>query len=89
MHHTHIDDAGHRPVIRGTDIKVSQVTSEFEHLAMTPDETVEAHPHITLANVHAALAYFYDHQQLIRAEWQAEREFLAEMRARHPSRLKA
>jgi uncharacterized protein (DUF433 family) len=27
-----------------------------------------AHPHLTLADVHAALAYYYDHQDVIRAE---------------------
>jgi uncharacterized protein (DUF433 family) len=83
----HIDDTGRRPVVRGTDIKVSQIANEFEHLGMTPDEIVEAHPHISLAEVHAALAYFYDHQALIRNEWQEARAFIAEMRLRYPSRL--
>ena len=83
----HIDDSGHRPVVRGTDIKVSQIAHEFEHLGMTADEIVEAHPHISLAEVHAALAYFYDHLALIRNEWQEGRAFIAEMRLRYPSRL--
>lgn len=85
--YSHVDDSGRRPVVRGTDIKVSQIASEFEHLGMTPDEIVEAHPHITLADVHSALSYFYDHQRLIRDEWQEARELIAEMRARHPSRM--
>lgn len=85
---SHIDDSGHRPVVRGTDIKVSQIADEFEHLGMTADEIVEAHPHISLADVHAALAYFYDHQALIRSEWQEARAFSAEMRVRYPSRLR-
>jgi len=84
---SHIDDSGQRPVVRGTDIKVSQIANEFEHLGMTADEIVEAHPHISLADVHAALAYFYDHQTLIRNEWQEGRAFIAEMRLRYPSRL--
>jgi uncharacterized protein (DUF433 family) len=85
---SHIDDTGRRPVVRGTDIKVSQVASEFEHLGMTADEIVEAHPHITLADVHAALAYYYDHPHVIRSEWQQERAVIAEMRARFPGNLK-
>lgn len=83
----HIDDTGPRPVVRGTDIKVSQIANEFEHLGMTADEIVEAHPHISLAAVHAALAYFYDHPALIRNEWREARAFIAEMRLRHPGRL--
>jgi uncharacterized protein (DUF433 family) len=82
----HIDDTGRRPVIRGTSIKVSQVASEFEHLGMTADEIVEAHPHISLADVHAALAYYYDLPHVIRSEWQQGLAISAEMRARFPSR---
>jgi uncharacterized protein (DUF433 family) len=74
-------------VVRGTDIKVSQIADEFEHMGMTADEIVEAHPHISLADVHAALAYFFDHQSLIRREWHESRAFIAEMRVRYPSRL--
>lgn len=84
----HVDDTGRRPVIRGTDIKVSQVASEFEHLGMTADEIVEAHPHLSLSDVHAALAYYYDHPQVIRQECQEGRAIIAEMRARLPSNSK-
>ena len=83
----HIDDARERPVVAGTNVKVSQIASEAEHLGMTPDEIVEAHPHLTLADVHAALMYYYDHRDAIRSDWQSERELIAEMRARHPGRL--
>lgn len=52
---------------------------------MTPDEVLAAHPHLTLAQVHAALAYFYDHRQEI--EWGAEELVVIEqeLRARFPS----
>jgi uncharacterized protein (DUF433 family) len=65
----HIDDRRSRPVVAGTDIKVSQIAWEHEHHGMAPDEIVEAHPHLTLADVHAALAYFYDHMEAIQADW--------------------
>lgn len=84
---SHIDDSVPRPVIRGTDIKVSQIASESEHRWMTPDEIVEAHPHLTLADVHAALAYYYDHQDEIHRDWQESRAFIEAMRARYPRRL--
>ncbi len=83
----HIDDACERPVVAGTDIKVSQIASEAEHFGMTPDEIVEAHPHLTLADVHAALMYYFDHRDAIREDWQSARELIAEMRAQHPGRL--
>ena len=84
---SHIDDTGDRPVVAGTDIKVSQIASEYEHLGMTPDEIVEAHPHLGLGEVHAALAYYYDHQDLIRRDWAQAENLIAELRERYPSRV--
>ena len=81
----HIDASG-RPVISGTDIKVSQIASEYEHQGMSPDEIIEAHPHLSLGAVHAALAYYYDHQQAIRHEWKQDREFVESLRARYRRR---
>ena len=83
---THVDASQPRPVVFGTDVKVSQVASEYEHLGMTPDDIVEAHPHLTLADIHAALAYYYDHPDAIRREWQEADSVIATMRARFPSR---
>lgn len=85
----HIDDSRKRPVISGTDIKVSQIASEVEHLGMTPDEIVEAHPHLTLADVYAALAYYYDHRDSVQQDWREAREYVASLRARYPSRFPA
>lgn len=74
-------------MIAGTDIKVSQIASEYEHMGMSPDEIVEAHPHLGLAEVHAALAYYYDHQDVIRREWADAESLVAELRKRYPSRV--
>ena len=81
----HVDASSARAVVAGTDIKVSQIASEVEHLGMTPDEVVEAHPHLTLAAVHAALAYYFDHQESIRLEWEEANTFIAELRKKHHS----
>jgi uncharacterized protein (DUF433 family) len=76
-------DARARPVVKGTDIKVSQIASEYEHQGMTPDEIIEAHPHLTLAAVHAALAYYYDHADAIRREWEEDRALVESLRSRY------
>jgi uncharacterized protein (DUF433 family) len=81
-----IDDQRPRPVVAGTNIKVAQISWEHEHHGMTPDEIVDAHPHLTLADVHAALAYFYDHLDTIRADWHKTDEIIAEMQKRFPPR---
>lgn len=84
-----IDDGLPRPVVRGTDIKVSQIAFEYEHHGATPDEIVEAHPHLTLADVHAALAYFYDHLETIRQDWRETERLIAEMKKRFPGSARA
>jgi uncharacterized protein (DUF433 family) len=82
----HVDETGPRPVVVGTDIKVAHIAWEYEHHGMSPDEIVDAHPHISLADVHAALAYFYDHMDAIRADWRVTDEIIAEMMKRFPPR---
>jgi uncharacterized protein (DUF433 family) len=85
-HFSHVDDSGSRPVVAGTDIKVSQIASEHEHAGMTPDAIVEAHPHLSLADVHGALSYYYDHQDAIHSEWQEARTLITELQRKYPGR---
>jgi hypothetical protein len=56
---------------------------------MTPDEIVSHIPTITLADVHAALAYYFDHIEEIQQEMRAERAFAEEFRHKNPSVLEA
>ena len=56
---------------------------------MTPDEIVSHVPTITLADVHAALAYYFDHLNEIQHEMRAEREYVDEFRRSHASLLKS
>ena len=85
----HIDLTQPRPVVRDTDIKVSQIAFEYEHQDMSPDEIVEAHPHLTLGHVHAALTYYYDNAEAIRAEWREGQILVDAMKRRYPSRRHA
>ena len=50
-----------KPWIAGTRICVSDVVLWTEQ-GRSPDEIVADFPHLTLADVYAALAYYYDHQ---------------------------
>lgn len=81
-----IDTSGRRPVVRGTDIKVSQIAAEYEHAGMTPDEIVEAHPHIGLSDVHAALGFFYEHRAVIEQEWHEEQSLRRALQRHYPRR---
>src|SRR5512135_2560221 len=72
---------GGEPHILGHRIKVRHVAVWHEQMGMTPTEIAATYPTITLAQVHAALAYYYDHRDEIRAAIEDERRFVEELRA--------
>jgi uncharacterized protein (DUF433 family) len=76
---------GGKPHILGHRIKVKHVAVWHEQMGMTPTEIVASYPAITLAQVHAALAYYYDHRDEIQAEIEEERRFVEQQRAGAPS----
>lgn len=76
---------GGKPHILGHRIKVKHVAVWHEQMGMTPTEIVATYPTLTLAQVHAALAYYYDHRDEIRAEIEEERLFVEQQRAGAPS----
>src|SRR6266481_5655802 len=49
---------GGRPKIAGTGLTVSRVVGWYK-MGMTPEEIAMEYPHLTLAHVHAALAYYH------------------------------
>src|ERR1700694_3404090 len=80
---------GGRARIAGHRVRVQDIVIWYEHQGMTPDEIVSHLPTITLADVHAALAYYFDHIEEIQQEMRAERAFVGELRRRNPSLLEA
>ncbi len=76
---------GGKPRIAGHRIKVQDIVIWHERMGMSPDEIVYHYPSITLADVYAALAYYYDHMQEIRKQIDEDEQFVREMEARTPS----
>jgi uncharacterized protein (DUF433 family) len=75
--------------IDGHRVRVLDVVEWHEHRGMTPDEIVTEIPTLTLADVHAALAYYFDHVEEIREEMRVERAVAEEARRMNPSLVKA
>jgi uncharacterized protein (DUF433 family) len=67
--HPHItknsDVCGGSPVIAGTRFPVRSVVFYILKIGLTPEEMVEKFPHISLAQVYDALAYYYDNRSEI------------------------
>lgn len=78
---------GGKPVIVGTRIKVTQVAIEYERLGWTADQIIDAHPHLTLAQVHDALSYYYENQAAMDVDILADERFIAELKQQYPSKL--
>ena len=77
------------PRIEGTRITVNLVAREVVRLRWTPEEVLMAHPHLTLAQIHAALAYYFDHVQEVEASLEEGDQLEKELRAQFPLRLSA
>jgi uncharacterized protein (DUF433 family) len=54
--------------ITGTKMKVLQIVLEKQNWGLTPEEIHAGHPHLSLAEVYAALTYYYDHQEEVDAQ---------------------
>lgn len=81
----HISDG--RPVIKGTRLRVVDIGVEFEYLGMSPDEIVRAHPHISLAQVHAALSYFYKHIKEMREKIRKDEAYIEKLKQKYASKI--
>ena len=65
---------GQKACIADTRISVQDVYVWHELMGKTPDQIVLEYPFLSLAQVHAALAYFHDHAEEIRAQVKRGRE---------------
>jgi uncharacterized protein (DUF433 family) len=79
--HIQIDPSTRRPCITGTGIRVWDVYVLSERLGKSPDEIVAAYPHLTLADVHAALAYYWDNKGIIDQQMKDADEFVETLKA--------
>jgi uncharacterized protein (DUF433 family) len=76
---------GGEPHILGHRIKVRHVAVWHEKMGMTPAVIAETYPTISRAQVHAALAYYYDHREEVEAAIAEEDRFVEALRAGQPS----
>ncbi len=66
---------GGQPRIDGTRVKVQHIALEYERLGWSADQICDAHPGLTLAQVHAAISYYYDHKEKIDESIRKDEEF--------------
>jgi uncharacterized protein (DUF433 family) len=79
---------GGKPRVAGHRITVQHLAIDHERLGMSPDEICDAYPGLTLGEVHAALAYYFDHLEEIRAAIAEDEKFVAEFKRQHPESVR-
>ncbi len=70
--HIALDDQG-IPWIAGANTKVVELVAEVQAYGWSPAELHFQHPHLTMGQIHSALAYYWDHQEMIDNDLQTRR----------------
>ncbi len=73
--------------IAGHRIRVLDVAILHERRGLSPEEIVGQYPGLTLADVHAALSYYFDNRHEIEEEIRHEAEVAEQLKARFPSKV--
>ena len=90
-----VADPGESPRLKSHPrTRVAMIVMDYRARGLGPEEIARHYTYLTLAEIHAAMAYYYDHQDEIDAEIQAELDQLdadPNLNARSPvwNKLKA
>jgi uncharacterized protein (DUF433 family) len=76
------DVRGGRPRIVGTGVTVQRIVGWYK-LGLSPEEITEEFGHLTLAQVHAALAYYHANREEIESAIAADETEAGELARRH------
>jgi uncharacterized protein (DUF433 family) len=80
---------GGRACIAGHRIRVLDIVVWHEKRGYSPDEIVDMFPGITLADVYAALAYYFDNRDEIEADFRNDEQAAEWVKANIPSKIPA
>ena len=87
INHISLDDRG-VAYVTGTRIKVRHIVAEKNAWGLTHEQIQEGHENLSLAQIHAALAYYYDHKSEIDAEIAESKREVEQMRAESPNPIR-
>ncbi len=81
-------DENHVPTIAGTTTKVVELVVEQQAYGWSPEELHFQHPHLTLGQIHSALAYYWDHREELDRDIRCRLERVDGLRSKNqPSEL--
>src|SRR5579871_5833267 len=77
---------GGRPKIAGTGLTVRRLVGWYK-MGVTPEEIALEYPHLTLAQVHAALAYYHANREEIDTDISQEEQMAADWEHRSTQQM--
>ena len=75
------------PFIKGTTMKVVELVLNHQAYGWSPEELHFQHPHLTMGQIHSALAYYWDHQEEINQDIEARLERVDDIQSSNPPSL--
>src|SRR5438477_11979620 len=81
-----IDEKG-IPWISGANTKVVEVVLDKMAHNSSPEEMHEQYPHLSLAQIHAALSYYYEHRDEVDADIERRNRYVKELRTQQTNPL--
>ena len=79
---------GGRARVRGTRIRVMDIVASSQLNDWSPVEIVANYDSLSLADVHAALAYYYDHIAEVECAYLEDEAFAEEFARTHPGSVR-
>lgn len=79
---------GGKARLDGHRVRVQDIVMDYEWNGLSPDEICQQYPSITLAHVHAALSYYYEHRDEIQADIASERAAVEKFQTAHPEAVR-
>src|SRR5438046_7273349 len=77
--HIKLDEQG-RPWLDETNVKVIEVVLDHIAYGWSAEAIHDNHPHLSLAQIYAALGWYYDHQAEMDPEIERQAERIGELR---------
>ncbi len=72
---------GEKAYVAGTRISVENIYVCHELHELSPDHILSSYPHLNLPQIHAALAYHYEHASEIRDQLKQDEDFAGNLAA--------
>jgi uncharacterized protein (DUF433 family) len=72
------------PIIEGTTLKVVEIIMAKTAYGWSPEEIHFQHPYLTMSQIYAALAYYWEHQAELDADIEQTENYAEEMQKESP-----